>query len=85
MPEISRFMGIVIQMYYDDHSTPHIHARHSENRCKIDIEGNLIGGTIPLTKLHIVKRWVILHKEEILENWKEIRNGKQPQRIEPWI
>jgi len=68
MPEISRFMGIVIQMYYDDHSIPHIHARYSESRCKIDIEGNLMGGDIPLSKLHIIKRWINLHKAEILKN-----------------
>lgn len=85
MPEISRFMGMVIQMYYDDHSVPHIQVRYAESRCKIDLDGNLLIGNIPLSKLHIVKRWTILHHDEILENWKSIRNGKQPKRIEPWV
>ncbi len=85
MPEISRFLGMVIQMYYDDHSEPHIHIRYADNRCKIDLDGNLIAGHIPLPKLHIIRRWTILHHDELLDNWEEIREGKQPERIEPWI
>jgi hypothetical protein len=85
MPEISRFMGMIIQMYYEDHSTPHIHVRFAENRCKIDFYGNLLNGSIPLTKLHIVKRWTILHRDELLKDWEKIRKGKLPGRIEPWV
>ena len=85
MPEISRFLGMIIQMYYDDHPTPHIHVRYAESRCKLDMDGNLLQGSIPLAKLHIVKRWTILHHEELLENWERIRKGKQPERIEPWV
>lgn len=85
MPEISRFMGMVIQMYYDDHPTPHIHVKYAESRCKIDLEGKLIDGSIPLPKLHIAERWVKLHHDELFKNWKRIRNGKQPERIEPWV
>ena len=85
MPELSRFLGMVIQMYYDDHSEPHIHIRFADNRCKIDLDGNLIAGNIPLPKLHIVKRWTVMHHDELLNNWKKIRDGKQPERIEPWV
>ncbi len=84
MPEISRFMGMIIQMYYDDHSTPHIHVRHADIRCKIDLEGNLLNGSIPLPKLHILRRWILLHHNELLKDWEKIRKGKLPERIEPW-
>lgn len=84
MPEISRFMGMVIQMYFDDHSEPHIHVRYAENRCKINLEGKLIKGNIPLPKLHIVRRWIDLYHDELLANWKRMRQGKQPERIKPW-
>jgi len=73
MPEISRFMGMVIQLYYDDHLVPHIHVRQAESRCRIDLNGILLDGNISL------------HHSELLKNWKRIRNGKQPERIEPWI
>lgn len=77
-------MGMVIQTYFDDHPTPHIHVRYAESRCKVDLDGNLLDGTIPLPKLHIVKRWTILHRDELLENWNRIRNGQQPERVDPW-
>ena len=84
MPEISRFLGMIIRMYYDDHSEPHIHVKQAENICKIDLHGNLLNGIIALPKLHIVKRWILLHQEELMNNWNKIRNGKQPERVEPW-
>ena len=58
---------------------------YAENRCKIDIDGNLLAGSFPLPKLHIVNRWAILHHDELLKNWEKIRDGKQPERIEPWV
>lgn len=85
MPEISRFMGMVIQMYYDDHSEPHIHIRQTGNRCKINLDGNIVDGDLPLPKLHIVKRWIKLHLNELMKNWEKAKNGKQPERIEPWV
>ena len=32
MPEISRFFGIVIRMYFDDHNPPHFHAMYAGDR-----------------------------------------------------
>ena len=29
MPEISRFLGIIITMYYNDHNPPHFHVRYN--------------------------------------------------------
>ena len=56
MPEISRFLGMVIQMYYDDHSEPHIHIRYTDNRCKLDLDGNLICGAYSFTKITYSKK-----------------------------
>jgi len=85
MPEISRFEGMIIQMYYDDHPDPHIHVKYAAKRAKIDLDGNLVAGELPLPKLHIVKRWIILHKEELLKNWNRMRKGLKPRKIEPWV
>jgi len=84
MFELSRLLIIVIQMYYDDHSESHIHVKQAENISKIDLQGNLLKGSIPLLKFHIIKRWILLHQDELLNNWEKIRTGKQPERIKPW-
>lgn len=31
MPEISRFYGIIIRMYYEDHNPPHFHAVYGDD------------------------------------------------------
>ncbi|MGE5527423.1 MAG: DUF4160 domain-containing protein [Methanosarcina sp.] len=38
MPTISRFFGIVIVMFFDDHGFPHFHARHAEGEAKVRID-----------------------------------------------
>ena len=47
MPTISMFFGIVIQMYYDEHNPPHIHAQYSGHKASFDFSGNIIGGSLP--------------------------------------
>jgi hypothetical protein len=38
MPEISRFLGIIITMYFDEHNPPHFHVRYNEFRAKMHRE-----------------------------------------------
>lgn len=38
MPTVSRFFGIVIAMYFDDHGPPHFHARHAEGAAEVRID-----------------------------------------------
>ena len=72
MPEISRFFGIVITMYADDHAPPHFHARYSEHQAVIKIEdGEPITGSLPRHALRLVQDWAELHKEELLQNFNE--------------
>ena len=48
MPEVSRFYGIVIQIYYGDHPPPHFHALYAGQVAKIEIETlQVIDGSIP--------------------------------------
>ena len=57
MPEISRFFGIIVRMYYDDHPPPHIHAEYQGNKAKIDLGGNvLLGDLRSKTALRLVTR-----------------------------
>ena len=72
MPEISRFYGIVIKMYFlsNEHNPPHIHAIYNKNVAVIDIQTlNVIDGYLPNRALKLVKEWLLIHKEEIKNIW----------------
>ncbi|GAB4488853.1 MAG: DUF4160 domain-containing protein [Saprospiraceae bacterium] len=84
MPQISRFFGIIISMYFNDHNPPHFHAQYGEDECLIEI-GTLavIEGKIPSRALGMVIEWATLHKEELLENWKKASNFEPLLKILP--
>lgn len=82
MPEISRFYGITIKMYFlaSEHNPPHIHAIYNKDIAVIDIQTlEVIEGKIPKRALKLVKEWILIHKNEIKEIWKT----QQFKRIEP--
>ena len=41
MPEICRFFGIIIRMFFDDHGPPHIHAEYQGYKAVLDLKGNI--------------------------------------------
>ena len=48
MPEISRFFGIIIRMYFGDHNPPHFHAIYQEDSAEYDINALIIiRGSLP--------------------------------------
>lgn len=70
MPEISRFFGIVIRMYFDDHLPPHFHAEYGEYKAVVEIQSLIvIGGYFPPRALGLVVEWATLHRDELLEVW----------------
>ena len=70
MPEISRFYGIVIRMYANDHPPPHFHAEYGDVSAQIDIRtGQVLEGTLPTRGLRLVLEWVEVHRQELLENF----------------
>jgi Domain of unknown function (DUF4160) len=83
MPEISRFLGIVIAMYYRDHAPPHFHAFYGEREVTIGIEFGDVAGNFPKRALAHVQEWRELHKEELSETWTLARASKPLPRIEP--
>ena len=84
MPEIARFFGIIISMYYDDHNPPHFHARYSEESVVIKIETlNILEGQISARALGLIMEWASQHKEELLEDWNLARNNQPPKKITP--
>jgi len=69
MPEISRFLGIVIAMYFKEHAPPHFHAKYEEQRAAFSIRDlTLIEGTLPSRVVSLVLEWAFQHRGELLEN-----------------
>ena len=81
MGEISRFYGIIIQMFGNDHNPPHFHAVFNEYRAIVEIEtGEILKGNLPGKQLKYIQVWLDIHKEELLENFHSLRAEKQTFR-----
>jgi hypothetical protein len=84
MPEISRFLGIVIGMFYNDHGPPHFHARYGEDEIRVNIDtGEIMTGQFPRRAERLVMEWLSLHKAELLDDWKLATERKPLKAIEP--
>lgn len=84
MPSISRFFGIIIFMFYDDHAPPHFHAKYGEYRIQLTIDGlEILEGELPRRALSLVLEWAILHRGELRQNWQSARDGLPLQAIDP--
>lgn len=83
MPEISRFLGIVIAMFHREHNPPHFHAYYGHKMIIVEIETGRVAGKFPRRALtHVLESW-LQHREELLANW-ELATRKQPlKKIEP--
>lgn len=86
MPEISRFLGIVITMYYGDHSPPHFHAKYGRYRGIFSInELKLLDGNLPKRIISLILEWAFLHREELLLDWELMLKEKPLAKIKPLV
>jgi len=83
MPEISRFYGIVIKMYFNEHYPPHFHKEYQEYEAIMNIETGELTGKMSRRALVLVYDWLDQNKEALLENWKRIEERKPLNRIKP--
>ena len=83
MPELSRFLGIVIFMNFNDHNPPHFHAKYGDFEIIIEIGSGIVEGKFPKRALNLVMEWYELHKEELLENWMLISSTGDFHKIKP--
>ena len=84
MPEIARFYGIVIKMFFDEHNPPHFHASYGEHEVLVDINSLAVfAGHLPPRALGLVVEWATQHQDELLGNWKRARDQKPLIKIEP--
>lgn len=84
MPEISRFYGIVIGMFYDEHRPPHFHVRYGSHEAVIQINELVLSeGALPPRTLGLVIEWAAMRRKELLKNWQAIEAGRPMSKIEP--
>ena len=81
VPEISRFYGIIISMFYADHARPHFHARCGSDSIAVEIDGDGIRGSFPPNRLPLVFEWRALHRAELRANWERLQDGEPPLPI----
>lgn len=86
MPEISRFLGITIYMYFNDHNPPHFHVKYENYRAMIDINDfGIVDGNLPPKVLALVIEWASIHKEELINNWNNIIKTGTFNKIDPLV
>jgi hypothetical protein len=83
MPELSRFLGIVIGMFYREHGVPHFHAVYGGHEISVEVETGRIHGQFPPRALKLVAEWRDLHRAELLENWALAKAGQPLKPIAP--
>jgi len=84
MPEVSRFFGISIRMYFDDHNPPHFHALYAGDELEVGIDPlTVLRGRLPRRALGMVLEWAAAHQQELLEDWRLLNNEQAPNRIDP--
>lgn len=83
MPEICRFYGIVLFLYYRDHNPPHIHFTYGSYTCSMSVIDRIVDGQAPAKVIEKVNRWIDLHENEILSLWEQIQRGEKIGKLEP--
>ncbi|MET0379664.1 MAG: DUF4160 domain-containing protein [Spongiibacteraceae bacterium] len=83
MPIICRFYGIVIAMYFKDHSPPHLHAKYGGFEAQIRFDGSVLGGELPARALRFVQEWIQIHADELHEDWRRAQSGELLLGIAP--
>jgi hypothetical protein len=84
MPVVSRFYGIIISFFYNDHDPAHFHATYGEFKGRIAIESlEVLSGNLPRRAVLLACDWAKLHKEELLRNWELARNAQPLIKIDP--
>ena len=84
MPEICRFFGIIIRMFFEDHEPSHIHVEYQGQKAVFDLKGNIIKGELnSRTAIKLVREWIDLRYNELQEDWKLAKAGKVLKKISP--
>jgi len=89
MPELCRFFGIIITMFYDDHasriySPARFHVRYGEHKAIMAIDSlMLLEGQLPPRALGLVAEWGALHQDELRDDWTLAEQRAPLKKIKP--
>ena len=83
VPEISRFLGIIIFMNWGDHPQPHFHARYGDYEITVEIESGIVRGEFPKRALRAVLDWLDLHQTDLMDDWRLAQERKPLNAISP--
>jgi hypothetical protein len=84
MPEISRFFGITIYIFFNEHNPPHFHAVYGDQKALVEIRTlALIKGSLSPRALGLVMEWAALHQKELSACWEQAARFQAPGRIQP--
>jgi len=87
MPELSRFFGIIIRMYWEvgsQHHAPHFHAYYQDEVAVFSVAPiELLAGSLPRRQIRLVEAWAELHRDELISDWELMQTGRRPRAIEP--
>lgn len=83
MPEISRFLGIVIAIFHRDHGPPHFHAYYDDHSILVEIETGKVTGKFPRRALTHVLEWWLLHRDALSANGELASKNQALRKIEP--
>jgi hypothetical protein len=82
MPEICRFLGIIITMYFDEHNPPHFHVKYNDYQAVVEIKTlNLLAGKLPARVRGLIEEWAEQHQNKLLEMWET----KEFEKIPPLV
>jgi hypothetical protein len=82
MPEISRFYGIVVKMFHNDHHPPHFHAEYGNDRMIVNIDTlGVIAGKLPPRATGLVMEWAAQHQADLHNAWNQARNMEPLDKI----
>ena len=87
MPELSRFHGIIIRMFWEPdapHHRPHFHAAYQDSTVSVAIDTiEVLAGALPRRQQRLVEAWAELHQRELLNAWQAMTSEQPPGRIDP--
>ena len=82
MPIISKFFGIIIRMFYDEHNPPHLHSDYQGNKAVFDFQGNMIKGDLrSRTAIKLVREWIDINLADLEEDWQLARERKEREEL----
>ncbi len=83
MPIISKFLGIIITMYWDDHNPAHFHVKYGEYEATVEIKSGIVNGKLTPRVLGLVQEWRTLNEMALMEDWELSRKHEGLKQIKP--